>query len=1328
VPLAANGKSASGPAVNLNVPIPAQLSWGDLIATAEGGQVVLYCMAAANTSFFFKYNVNTATYQLIKNDLPTEMQIGVDINGDMWAGSLTSGMIQKINRQTGYFYGSVINFGGNIWDLTGPINCPQAVEICGNGLDDDHDGYTDNQDQDCLCPSITPNDAAARTICEGETLSFSMHTNAPNPPYSSIEFYRFNAAQANPYLSTDAKTWLGEFSNTSGNGSISSANFPNTAASANAVYYVYGLVKPAPQFPATCAPLAAYTVTVKPAATLSAGTDMVICSGTTANISATATNGPSPFVYNWSNGLGAGASKNVTPTANTTYTVTVTAANGCSTTDDIKVSLNPTPIVDAGPDVSVCNAGSTTLTATASNSLAPYTFEWDNGLGSGATKTVAPNATKTYTVTVTAANGCVATDQVKVTVNNCVENCNNGLDDDGDGLVDCADPSCGTQVEANDYYSICAGQQVTMSVSASGASGLYTFAWSHGLGTGQSKTVSPVSTTTYTVTVTPTAGCTSTRQIQVVVVSCPEDCSNGIDDDLDGLVDCDDPSCALVGAPQLVNDTYTSCPGMVFSERVTYNDGNLQDPIFSIYTLPSHGSVSIDGTGKFTYTPSTQTCGLDDFYYQVCNQTTGCCSQAKVTLLLGDTQPPVLLNMPSDLTISCDDAVPSPTQVLAYDACPGIYIQFDETTNEHVNGACQSFTITRTWTATDLCGNQVEGQQDITVQDLTAPEILRRYTLPNDKKLLAGRAELCAERWKYVAFPIDFDNVPVVLPQLSSEVEAQAAVVQLRNISTQGFEMRLMEQEASTGAHQPETVAWLAMEQGTAYNTSFALETGAVANASSSPFALNFALSFTNPPSMVAALQTAHEADAASPRLLSVGQTSAQAYIQEETSRDAETAHAAEELAYLAFIPDTDITDENGDFVGETGSLNLTNAWAGFSMRHQYTKPIVIFGAASANDASPITIRVKDVTAESFQARLQEWTYQDGTHGVEHVGYVVVEGSIPFDQGYYCGGKPTNLVLNQTVFAHDNCDQQLNFGESVLEEMQPTGLLTTRTWVAVDDCGRTAVTSRNDTCVIAALRLRAILNGPYNNSTGLMRDDLKVKGYLPSQEPYSSLSNFHHKGKGGGEALDANLLQVTGPNSIVDWVFVEIRDSVQSNNVVVTKSALLQRDGDVVAADGNDLLVFPGVPEGKYYVAIRHRNHIGLMTDAPLLLTSLAPPLVDFTEADFGVKGWNEAGKLVGGKRTCWPGDFNGDRKIIYQGPSNDVFTLFARIITDPLNTDNLANFISTGYDRTDLNLDGQTIYQGPNNERATLLYNTIMSHPANSSYLANFIVREYLP
>jgi hypothetical protein len=120
--------------------------------------------------------------------------------------------------------------------------------------------------------------------------------------------------------------------------------------------------------------------------------------------------------------------------------------------------------------------------------------------------------------------------------------------------------------------------------------------------------------------------------------------------------------------------------------------------------------------------------------------------------------------------------------------------------------------------------------------------------------------------------------------------------------------------------------------------------------------------------------------------------------------------------------------------------------------------------------------------------------------------------------------------------------------------------------------------------------------------------------------------------------------------------------------------------------------------------------------------------MIDFTQPSFPVRGGNAAGRLFAGKRAMWSGDLNGDNKIIYQGPLNDVFSLFSRVLADNGNNNYLANYVSTGYDRNDLNLDGKIIYQGPNNERALILYHSTLIHPSNVAFLANYIVKASLP
>ena len=148
-------------------------------------------------------------------------------------------------------------------------------------------------------------------------------------------------------------------------------------------------------------------VSINPEVVADAGADMAICSGDSATL--TASGGGS---YLWSTGE-TSASITVAPTAETTYTVTVTSAEGCTDTDQVVVSINPEVVIDAGADVAICTGDSTTLTATASGEGA---FLWSTG-ETTASITVSPTVETTYTASVTSEDGCVATDEVVVSIN-----------------------------------------------------------------------------------------------------------------------------------------------------------------------------------------------------------------------------------------------------------------------------------------------------------------------------------------------------------------------------------------------------------------------------------------------------------------------------------------------------------------------------------------------------------------------------------------------------------------------------------------------------------------------------------------------------------------------------------------------------------------------------------------------------------------------------------------------------------------------------------------------------------------------------------------------
>lgn len=167
-------------------------------------------------------------------------------------------------------------------------------------------------------------------------------------------------------------------------------------------------------------------------------------------------------------------------------TLEVTNAFGTETitvTNHITVNTPPNVTISS-PSTTICEGSSTNLVASGANS-----YTWDNGLGSGPSKTVSPTTTTTYEVTGSAGQGCTNTQSITITVI----------------------PQPNVSSSATET-SICNGNNTTIS-----ASGADTYSWNNGLGAGAIHSVSPTQTTTYTVTGT-VGTCTNTSSITVTVI------------------------------------------------------------------------------------------------------------------------------------------------------------------------------------------------------------------------------------------------------------------------------------------------------------------------------------------------------------------------------------------------------------------------------------------------------------------------------------------------------------------------------------------------------------------------------------------------------------------------------------------------------------------------------------------------------------------------------------------------------------------------------------------------------------------------------------------
>jgi len=235
------------------------------------------------------------------------------------------------------------------------------------------------------------------------------------------------------------------------------------------------------------------------------------------------------------------------------------------------------------------------------------------------------------------------------------------------------------------------------------------------------------------------------------------------------------------------------------------------------------------------------------------------------------------------------------------------------------------------------------------------------------------------------------------------------------------------------------------------------------------------------------------------------------------------------------------------------------------------------------------------------------------------------------------------------------------------------------------------------------------LQGPILNPdiVGLMNDDLRIANFIPTTSPYAD-----------NTSCNASVFSITGNDAIVDWVWVEVRASNDNTKLLNGKSALLQRDGDVVDIDGTSTLTMNAPPK-DHFVLIKHRNHLGAMSQLPIVLAEDVTTIVDFTDSAFNTYGTNAQALLSSGDSALWAGDVNSNGQVRYLGPNNDTNSIKDAVLFDTGNSSNSNFYPYSAYDNADINMNGQVRYLGPGND-TNILKDIILSHPNNGAF-SNF-------
>jgi len=169
-------------------------------------------------------------------------------------------------------------------------------------------------------------------------------------------------------------------------------------------------------------------------------------------------------------------------------------------------------------------------------------------------------------------------------------------------------------------------------------------------------------------------------------------------------------------------------------------------------------------------------------------------------------------------------------------------------------------------------------------------------------------------------------------------------------------------------------------------------------------------------------------------------------------------------------------------------------------------------------------------------------------------------------------------------------------------------------------------------------------------------------------------------------------------------------------------------------------LRFKNLTLDDYYIVVRHRNHLGAMTAVAKTPHEYAD-IIDFTIDDTGffdfgtTKNINDytglsQSDLTGspesnknGYKALWGGDFDGDGRIKFVNPNDDLNTLLGNIFG--YETDGAYNYSTNfdfvfGYLNGDYDMNSQSKFDSPNDDK-NYLYGKLIFYPLNSDFNSNF-------
>ncbi len=276
-----------------------------------------------------------------------------------------------------------------------------------------------------------------------------------------------------------------------------------------------------------------------------------------------------------------------------------------------------------------------------------------------------------------------------------------------------------------------------------------------------------------------------------------------------------------------------------------------------------------------------------------------------------------------------------------------------------------------------------QGATASTSQTISIPEE-NKVNLP----LEIGELQL-DHNWVRVTFSQPFID-PIVIAGPPTYADAAPVTVRIRNITPNGFDIRLQEWDYLDGSHDPETLSYIALEKGTyTLPDGSKLEAGTFTGGTRNT-SVTLQQAYNQTPMILSQIITENERDAVIGRIRNVTQQSFQYKLQEQEKT--KNRHGDEAVAYIAWEPGQ---GELNGLIYEIAITpeNITSYWSSIVFQDPFPEtPFMLADLQTTNADDTVTVRIQNHTLAAVQTMLQEEQSKDSEtdHPEEQFGYMVI--------------------------------------------------------------------------------------------------------------------------------------------------------------------------------------------------------------------------------------------------------------------------------------------------------------------------------------------------